>query len=181
MSRDAPPSLHHSITPLLHMRRTNYIVFIFAGVMCHVSTPTPSPHHSITPSPHMRRTNYIVFIFAGVMCHVSTPTPSLHHSITPYETRQLHHVHFCRCNVSRLYTHSITPLLHHSITPNTSRLYKPFSASQILSFSVSQILRFYKPFQRTAPPKALQLSTKKRAKLQKILIQMLIFFKKTSV
>ena len=125
--------------------------------------------------------------------------PSLHHSITPYETHQLHRIYFCRCNVSRLYTHFITPyethqlhriyfcrcnvsrLYTHSITPSLQIRHVSTNLSPFHPFSSSQILSFYKPFQRTAPPKALQLSTKKRAKLQKILIQMLIFFKKLHV
>ena len=131
MSRDAPPSLHHSITPY----ETHQLHRIY---FCR--------------------------------CNVSRLYT---HFITPYETHQLHRIYFCRCNVSRLYTHSITSSLHHSKHVT--------SLQTFLSFSASQILRFYKPFQRTAPPKALQLSTKKRAKLQKILIQMLIFFKKLHV
>ena len=94
------------------------------------------------------------FIFAGVMC-----------------LRRTNYIVFIfagvMCHVS-----TPTPSLHHSKHVT--------SLQTFLSFSDSQFLSFYKPFQRTAPPKALQLSTKKRAKLQKILIQMLIFFKKST-
>ena len=101
------------------MRRANYIVFIFAGVMCHETRQlhlfnfcrcNVSRLYNNIPGrdvaliwleyslykntgnffqPYYGASqNYIVFISAGVMWH---------------ETRQLHRVYFCRCNVSRLY------------------------------------------------------------------------------